>query len=536
MEESNCFLIALVSRNENRLQRLLIQSQVVLLQAVRETPRVDVADPVKQIRLSAAGQRNLVVRITVVLAPENDLAAVVVGILDLAPSAHGIGMLLKKKFKLAILNPLLISIVITIAFLALTGISYEKYDEGAKYLNYLLTPATVCLAIPLYEQLELLKHNWRAVLLGILSVMYLFAFELALAKETISTAECKRLVSALTKMPEAVQYVIDNCEDTCKFVNINVSEFQSLKMEAVPVVADAKEALPRLEKLLEGYQTAYKDEVKVAKEKWIDELNRLDHITFSDKKSWKPEINDANADSAKRFAQDVNAQLTQTSALGAINAMMSEGDVAIGAAGSLPGDMQRMWRPTGIDTYNMEYGYSTMGYEVAGALGVKLAIGDKHEVYSFCGDGSFNMLHGELITACQEHKKINICLFDNASFGCINNLQVGHGNVTLCTELRYRNKDGLFGNFMNIDYAKVAEAYGCKSYTVRTMEELVAAFEDAKKVKNIPVLFDIKVLPKTMTDGYSSWWRVGDTEVSERKENLAAYADLQAHLKEVRKY
>ena len=83
--------------------------------------------------------------------------------------SYGIGMLLKKKFKLAILNPLLISIVITIAFLALTGISYEKYDEGAKYLNYLLTPATVCLAIPLYEQLELLKHNWRAVLLGILS-------------------------------------------------------------------------------------------------------------------------------------------------------------------------------------------------------------------------------------------------------------------------------------------------------------------------------------------------------------------------------
>ena len=121
-------------------------------------------------------------------------------------------------------------------------------------------------------------------------------------------------------------------------------------------------------KLLEGYQPAYKNEISTAKEKWIEELNRLDHITFSDKKSWKPEINDANADSAKRFAQDVNAQLTQTAALGALNAMMSEGDVAIGAAGSLPGDMQRMWRPTGIDTYNMEYGYSTMGYEVAGSV------------------------------------------------------------------------------------------------------------------------------------------------------------------------
>ena len=77
--------------------------------------------------------------------------------------------MLKKKFKLAILNPLLISIIITIAFLACTGISYEKYDEGAKYLSYLLTPATVCLAIPLYEQLELLKKNWHAVLIGILS-------------------------------------------------------------------------------------------------------------------------------------------------------------------------------------------------------------------------------------------------------------------------------------------------------------------------------------------------------------------------------
>ena len=215
---------------------------------------------------------------------------------------------------------------------------------------------------------------------------------------------------------------------------------------------------------------------------------------------------------------------------------MANTDVAIGAAGSLPGDMQRMWRPRAQDTYNMEYGYSTMGYEVAGALGVKLAIGDGREVYAFCGDGSFHMLHGELVTAMQEHKKINICLFDNASFGCINNLQVGHGNKTLCTELRFRNEEGLFGDFMDIDYAKVAEGYGCKGYTVRTMEELKAAFEDAKTVKDRPVLFDIKVLPKTMTDGYGSWWRVGDTEVSQRPENVAAYQDHLAHEKTARKY
>ena len=325
-------------------------------------------------------------------------------------------------------------------------------------------------------------------------------------------------------------------KDTCKFVNINVSEFQALKMDAVPVVADAKDALPRLLAKLDGYKAPYTTEVSAAREKWAKELERLDHITFEDKKSWKPIINDANADSAKRFAKDLDAGLCQTTVLGAINAMMSEGDVAIGAAGSLPGDMQRMWRPTGIDCYNMEYGYSTMGYEIAGALGVKLAIGDKREVYAMCGDGSFNMLHGELVTAVMERKKINICLFDNASFGCINNLQVGHGNATLCTELRYRSKDGLFGDFLNIDYAKVAEGYGCKSYSIRTMEELAAAFEDAKKVKDRPVLFDIKVLPKTMTDGYGSWWRVGDTEVSERPENLAAYQDHLDHVRDARKY
>ena len=327
-------------------------------------------------------------------------------------------------------------------------------------------------------------------------------------------------------------------QDECKFVNINVSEFQSLKMEAVPVVADAKDALPRLEKLLadRAYDKEYVHEAGLAKAKWLKELERLDGMTFQDSPDWAPIINDANADSAKRFARDVKAQLCQTAALGAINHWMSEGDVAIGAAGSLPGDMQRMWRPTGKDTYNMEYGYSTMGYEVAGALGVKLAIGPDREVYAFCGDGSFHMLHGELVTAMQEHKKINICLFDNASFGCINNLQVGHGNKTLCTELRYRNQDGLFGDFMDIDYAKVAEGYGCKGYTVRTMEELKAAFEDAKTIKDRPVLFDIKVLPKTMTDGYGSWWRVGDTEVSERPENIAAYQDHLAHEKTARKY
>ena len=322
--------------------------------------------------------------------------------------------------------------------------------------------------------------------------------------------------------------------EDAKFVNINVSEFQALKMDAVPVVADAKRALPVLLAALEGYRVPYTTEVDEARARWRAELQRLDGITFGE--GYVPEVNDANAASAFRFAEDLNAELTQTAVLGVINKCIDAEDVVIGASGSLPGDMQRMWRPRGVDTYNMEYGYSCMGYEVSGALGVKYAIGDR-DVYAMAGDGSFIMLHSELLTAVQEHKKINVCLFNNASFGCINNLQVGHGNDTLCTELRFRGEDGRFsGSFMPVDFAKIAEGYGCKAYTIHTLEELRSAIADAKKIEGIPVLFDIRVLPKSMTEGYSSWWRVGDTEVSENPRNLAAYQDHLAHVKDARKY
>ncbi len=323
--------------------------------------------------------------------------------------------------------------------------------------------------------------------------------------------------------------------EECNFVNINPSPFQAMKLDAVSVVADAKQALPCLSDMLGDYKSAYITEIEAVKAAWLEELARLDSMTFTDSPDWTPIVNDANAGSANRFAHDVNAQLCQTTALGAINHAMAPGDVAIGSSGSLPGCMQRMWRPTGVDTYNMEYGYSAMGYEISGALGVKLAIGADHDVYSFVGDGSFHMMHSELVTAVQERKKVVICLFDNASFGCINNLQVGQGNVTLCTELRYRNEEGLFGDFLNIDYAKVMDAYGGKGYTVRTMGELQAALADAKTV-DVPVLIDIKVLPKTMTDGYGAWWRVGNPEVSEREENRKAYENHLENVQHARKY
>ena len=319
-----------------------------------------------------------------------------------------------------------------------------------------------------------------------------------------------------------------------KFVNINVSEFQALKLDAVPVVADAKKALPILQGALAGYKAPYKGEIEAARERWFRELDRLRNIRFSD--SYVPEVNDANAESARRFAKDLDSQLTQTAALGAINLFMDDDDVAIGSSGSLPGDMQRMWCARGLDTYNMEYGYSCMGYEVSGALGVKYAIGD-HEVYSMVGDGSFIMLHSELLTAVQEHKKINVCVFNNASFGCINNLQVGHGNDTLCTELRFRGEDGKHsGSFMAVDFAKIAEGYGCRAFTVRSMEDLEKALREAKAIQNVPVVFDIRVMPKSMTEGYGSWWRCGDVQVSENPRNIAAYQDHLDHVKDARKY
>ena len=322
--------------------------------------------------------------------------------------------------------------------------------------------------------------------------------------------------------------------EDARFININVSEFQALKLDALPVVADAKRALPALLAAVGGYKAPYTNEVSEARSRWQKELDRLDAIAFGE--GYVPEINDANAESAFRFARDLDASLTQTEVLGCINHCINPEDVVIGAAGSLPGDMQRMWRPRAVDTYNMEYGYSCMGYEISGALGVKYAIGDK-DVYAMCGDGSFIMLHAALLTAVQEHKKINICLFNNASYGCINNLQVGHGNDTLCTELRWRGEDGKFsGAFMPVDFARIAEGYGCKAYTIHSLSELKDAIADAKKVEGVPVLFDIRVLPKSMTDGYGAWWRVGDTAVSENQRNLDAYQDHLAHVKDARKY
>lgn len=325
--------------------------------------------------------------------------------------------------------------------------------------------------------------------------------------------------------------------ENVEFVNINVAEFDAYKLDAVKVVADAKVALEALMQELDkvGYKSAYTNEIKEAKDKWAEELKRLDTLQYTGK-GFKPEIAGHIDHVLEEFGEVTGSYLTQTRVLGILNEILDNDAIVVGSSGSLPGDMQRVWRAKAPETYHMEYGYSCMGYEINAALGAKLACPDK-EVYAMVGEGSYMMLHSELPTSIQERKKINVVVFDNMSFGCINNLQMGHGMGSFGTEFRYRNPETgkLDGDLIYIDFAKNAEGYGCKTYTVRTEEELRAAVEDAKK-QTVSTLIDIKVLPKTMTHDYESWWRVGSAEVAEKESVLSATRRVKKELEKARKY
>ncbi|MGN7288650.1 3D-(3,5/4)-trihydroxycyclohexane-1,2-dione acylhydrolase (decyclizing) [Bacillus velezensis] len=317
--------------------------------------------------------------------------------------------------------------------------------------------------------------------------------------------------------------------DKAKFLNINVSRMQAYKLDAFQVVADAKVSLGRLHGLLDGYKSAFGTAIKDWKDEWLAERDRLGKVTFT-RDAFKPEIkNHFSQDVLNEYADALETELPQTTALLTINDTIPEDSVVISSAGSLPGDLQRLWHSNVPNTYHLEYGYSCMGYEVSGTLGLKLAHPDK-EVYSLVGDGSFLMLHSELITALQYNKKINVLLFDNSGFGCINNLQMDHGSGSYFCEFRTEDNQ-----ILNVDYAKVAEGYGAKTYRANTVEELKAALEDAK-TQDVSTLIEMKVLPKTMTDGYDSWWHVGVAEVSEQESVQRAYEAKEMKLKSAKQY
>ena len=319
-----------------------------------------------------------------------------------------------------------------------------------------------------------------------------------------------------------------------KVLTLNASSFHGGKLEAVKMTCDAKAGLEILKIALGDYKSAWGEEIEKARQGWKKEYKRLASLVINEES--EGEIGSKMPDAISGFIKAHGGAMAQTAAIAAVREEIPEDAVIVGSAGSLPGDLQRMWTTDEKDAYNMEYGYSCMGYEIAGALGSKLAEPEK-EVYAMVGDGSFFMLHSELVTALQERVKINVLLFDNASFGCINNLQMEQGVDALCTELRYRDGDKPVrgGEFMNVDFAKVAEGYGCKSYTARTIEELRAALRDSLK-QSVSTLIDIKVAPKTMTHGYDGWWNVGVTQAPRTEKQKKALKEREEHLLRARKY
>jgi 3D-(3,5/4)-trihydroxycyclohexane-1,2-dione acylhydrolase (decyclizing) len=273
--------------------------------------------------------------------------------------------------------------------------------------------------------------------------------------------------------------------------HINVDRADAMKLGAHAVVADARSALDALDRELGEHttSTAYRDEIATLRNDWANEVDRL-------------------------YTLESNGDLAQTAVLGRLNRAFDERDVIVCAAGSLPGDLHRLWRSSAPKSYHLEYGYSCMGYEVAGALGVKLAHPER-EAWALVGDGSFLMLHSELVTALQEGIRIHVVLFDNRGFQCIRGLQQSQGSAGFGNELRTRRSGdrAVAGPYHAIDFAAYAEALGVAVFRARTLEELDAAIASAR-VASKSTLIEVKVDRDSMSHGYESWWRVGVAEVS----------------------
>ncbi len=301
------------------------------------------------------------------------------------------------------------------------------------------------------------------------------------------------------------------------FLTLNVQSFDAYKMNAHPFVCDAKAGLEAIAERLgeKSYSSSYTNEISHAQHAWNKEVDRL-------------------------YAEEKGPRgYSQLRVLGLMNeGLLADDAIIVGASGSIPGDLQRVWRSKCPKTYHVEYGYSCMGYEVTAAVGVKMAK-PHQEVYAMVGDGSFVMLHSELLTSIQNGIKINVMLFDNNGFGCIDNLQRSQGIPKFGCELKYRNPktDRLDegGTLIPVDYAKIAEGYGCRTWTVRNSEELKSAIAAAKE-SPVSTLIDIKVDFDSMSDGYLSWWRVGTPEVSEKQSVVEANKALVKEIAKTKQY
>lgn len=300
-----------------------------------------------------------------------------------------------------------------------------------------------------------------------------------------------------------------------KLLHINVSAFDGYKMDGILLQADAKEALLALAKALRevNYHTneLYQQTVTLYRANWQKEVDRLYQLSSAH----------GNC---------------QTAVLGTINKTIAKDAIVVCAAGSLPGDLHRLWRSTLPKTYHLEYGFSCMGYEVAGGLGVKMA-NPEAEVYVVVGDGSYLMMHSELLTSIQEGYKINIIVLNNHGYQCIKHLQMAHGSKGFGNEFRFRSEESkhLDGQLLSVNFTQYAQSLGAKAFYAEHVEDLTEKLQEAKKEK-ISTVIHIDVLPDSMSKGYESWWRVGVAEVSNHPDVKMAHAAMQEKIKTAKRY
>ena len=297
-----------------------------------------------------------------------------------------------------------------------------------------------------------------------------------------------------------------------KFIGINVASRDTHKQGALPLMGDARATLNKLHDMLteEGYSVSsgYKETVQSLKAAWNKEADR---IVGSQKES----------------------NITQGELIGLVNEFMSEKDTVVCAAGSLPGDMHKLWRVENGDQYHMEYGYSCMGYEIAGGLGVKFAK-EEGDVFVMVGDGSYLMMHTEIVTSLQEDKKLIIVLLDNHGFGSINGLSKSCGSLGFGNRFRYRDpKTGkLTGDFLEIDYLKNAKSLGAHGVEAKTRDQFKNALSEARDSTRTTVI--VVELEPSRGPSYDSWWDVPVADVSEMPTVQKARENYEQNVKKER--
>ncbi len=291
-----------------------------------------------------------------------------------------------------------------------------------------------------------------------------------------------------------------------RFININVAEFDAYKHSALPLVGDARVTLEELALELSGYTVAedYRARAAAYNRAWDAEAHRIYNLEHE-------------------------PLLSQGEVIGLVNSLSAPGDTVLCAAGSLPGDLHKLWRTRDRKGYHLEYGYSTMGYEIAGGMGVKLADPER-EVWVMVGDGSFLMMHTEIVTMVQEGLKVNIIVLDNHGHASIGGLSKSVGSDGFGTKYRYRSDSGhLDGDTLPIDFAKNCESLGARVIRANDREAFSRAMEAAKAHRGGPVCIVTEVDRRQRVPGYESWWDVPVAEVSDSESVRQARAAYEAY-------